>query len=169
MGHDGLPADLDGHDPDLWQALGHVWAQANPDICALGLLDRLTALWHIADDGAAHHLPRVPGHRRRWSDVHGDRDRRRPLYSTRARQVAGCQRRRLRRRVHPRSDHRWLDHRSLVVALGVLRQPAAGYRRTLCAGLPDADAAPAEWEGAYRLYRRHVADRRHGSAAAWLQ
>ncbi len=95
---------------------------------------------------ATYPVPWIPGDRRWRSDVDGYRDYRRPLHTTRAREMAGCHWRGLRPGLHRRPNGGRLDYGSPVLALGLLRQHANRYYRAGRTDLPDAvaDAPDAE-------------------------
>ena len=96
-------------------------------------LDRLGAVRAGAGHDRADRVPRDPGARRRRADgerAGGDRRRR---AAARARQVHGPVRRRVRRLERRRAADRRLPHHAPVVALDLLRQPAARHRsRSSC-------------------------------------
>ena len=140
--------------PVLRQAVRPVRPQAAPDVRDHRLPDRLRPVRPEPDDGAADHLPRPAGPRRRRAvpDLAGRH--RRPVQPGRARPLPGPVRRRVRAIVHPRPGHRRPAHRLRQLALGLLRQHPDRHRqpgRDLAAA---AHRSPAGRRAQHRLPRR---------------
>ena len=158
LGRDGVPARIDGLDPDLRQARRHVRAQARLPGRDHHLPDRLDAGRPEPVDDAADRLPLPAGGRRRWADGECPGNHRRHRAAPAARPLHGADRLGLRRRLGRGAAAGRLLRRPDLVALGLLRQHADRHP-----GGADRDlqAAPAHTAHAppHRLLRRGAADR----------
>ena len=143
VGRHDLPADVHDHRPVLRQAVRPVRPQAAADVRHRRLPDRLGPVGPEPDDGAADHLPRPAGPRRRRAVPDLARRHRRPLHPRRARPIPGPVRRRVRAVVHHRPGARRLAHRLRQLALGLLRQHPDRHRQPVRDLAPAAHRAPA--------------------------
>ena len=125
--HD-LPADQHDQRTDLRQAVRPLRPPAHPPVRRLAVPDRIGAVRPLPGDVAVHPVPRHPGPRRRRALPGLPRRCRGPLHARRARQVPRHLRRRVRAFEPDRPGHRRHHHRHPRLALGVLRQRAAGPR-----------------------------------------
>src|SRR5690242_2329335 len=82
--------------------------------------------------------------------------------------MAGCDRSCFWRLFRAWPARRWLDYRQLLLALGLLCEPARWYRCVAGACLLDADAEQPGGECTYRLYRCPLACSRDRPLDAWL-
>ena len=160
VGGHRLPAGGDGGDAAVRQARRPLRAQDRAAGRADPVPRRLRAVRARAGHDRADRVPRDPGPRRRRADgerAGGDRRRR---AAERPRPLHGAVRRGVRRLERRRPADRRLPHHAPVVALDLLRQPAARHRsRSACSRstLPSVDgAAPAR----DRLRRHAAAGRR---------
>ena len=129
VGGDRLPAGGDGGDAAVRQARRPLRAQDRAAGRADPVPHRLRAVRARAGHDRADRVPRHPGPGRRRTDgerAGGDRRRR---AAERPRPLHGAVRRGVRRLERRRPADRRLPHHAPVVALDLLRQPAAGCRR----------------------------------------
>ncbi len=157
--HD-LPGHEHDHRADLREAVRPLRpATPAPDRYHV-VPDRFGPVGPEPDDVAADPVPGPPGSRRGRAVPDRPGGHRRSLHARRAGQVPGPLRSGLRDRIPDRAGSRWVPHRQLQLALGVLRQPADRDRGPGCDRPPAAEhqGAPARHQD--RLPRRDHAEPR---------
>ena len=125
MGRDLVSARVDGGRAAVREARRSLRPQARPPVRARALPRRLGAVRAGAEHAAADRVQSDPGARRRRFARRGDGRRRRPCRASRPRPLPGPVRRRVRHRGRRRSAARRLLRRQPLLAVDLLRQPAA--------------------------------------------
>src|SRR5579859_755684 len=124
MGGDRLSVSFYGLDPTLWQALRHLWPATFLHWRHGDLPHRFGLIRYQSGYDAVDYLPRHSGPGSRRSDASRHCDHRRYLPASRAWEMDGTYHGGLRPGNHHRTTHRWINHRQLGLALGLLRQYA---------------------------------------------
>ena len=153
-----LHADVDDHRPALREAVRRLRPAAVLLARDRALHDRLRRQRPRAVDDGADPRPRDPGSRRGRPDPTRDGRDRRPDRAARARQVAGLDRRSVRRGLRRRAGDGRVDLGQRELAVGLLRQPAVRALRARrgAAWLHDGAEPPGAFD---RLHGRGVAQR----------